>query len=77
MIELHNWMDEFNRLALRWEQQARACSEVRAYRLGDGSEETALLNRQKVFERCSEEIRCVTRSTEEVLKRAKQQTKSK
>jgi hypothetical protein len=69
------YRDELNIMARRWEEQAEACRTVRCSLLGDDTEETALLNRQKVFEKCSKEIRSVAAKIEESSQTAKKQTK--
>lgn len=70
----YDWIEEFYRLAHRWEQQSMGLQEVRAYQLGDNSESIALLNRQKVFERCSEELRGAANRAKEILQTINQQT---
>jgi hypothetical protein len=65
------YRDELNIMARRWEEQAEACRTVRCSSLGDDTEETALLNRGKVFEKCSKEIRSLAARIEESSQIAK------
>ena len=57
-------VEELNRLAHSWEDQALACDEVRLHGLGDESECLALLNRSKVYEHCAKSLRSVVASIE-------------
>jgi hypothetical protein len=66
------YRDELNIMARRWEEQAEACRTVRCSSLGNDTEETALLNREKVFEKCSKEIRNVAARIEESSRTVKQ-----
>lgn len=74
------YRDELNIMARRWEEHAEACRTVRRSSLGDNIEETALLNREKVFEKCSKEIRIVAERIEEssqIAKKLKNDVKPK
>jgi len=51
--------EDFFRLAHKWEEQAEACTTVRLCGLSNNDEETALLNRAKVFEQCAKSLRQV------------------
>lgn len=66
--------DDPNIMARHWEEQAEACRTIRYSSLGNETEEIALLNREKVFEKCAKEVRSVAKKIEELSQIAKKQT---